>query len=66
MPDSSQTRSVHVSETFHVGDKTFRERTEKPVIEHDNLSHDQLNSRTTTFYCEARAKCQRSRIDSEN
>ena len=28
--------------------------------------HGLQNSRTTTFYCEARTKCQRSRIDSEN
>ena len=27
VPDSSQTRSVHESETFNVGDKTLRERT---------------------------------------
>ena len=33
--DSSQTRSVHESETFNVGDKTLRERTERPVIVHD-------------------------------
>ena len=41
-PDSSQTRSVHESETFNVGDKTLRERTERPVIDHDNLRNDQL------------------------
>ena len=33
VPDSSQTRSVHESETFNVGDKTLRERTERPVNE---------------------------------
>ena len=38
VPDSSQTRSVHESETFNVGDKTFRERTERPVIDHDDIS----------------------------
>ena len=27
VPDGSQTRSVHESETFNVGDKTLRERT---------------------------------------
>ena len=42
MPDSSQTRSVHVSETFNVGDQTLRERTERPVVDHDNLSHEQI------------------------
>ena len=42
VPDSSQTRSVHESETFNVGDKTLRERTERPVIDHDNLSHEKI------------------------
>ena len=42
MPDSSQTRSVHESETFNVGDKTLRERTERPVIDRDNLSHEKI------------------------
>ena len=41
VPDSSQTRSFHDSETFSVGDKTLRERTERPVVDHDNLSHEQ-------------------------
>ena len=41
VPDSSQTRSFHESETFNVGDKTIRERTERPVVDHDNLSHEQ-------------------------
>ena len=40
VPDSSQTRSVHESETFNFGDKTFRERTVRLVIDHDNLSHE--------------------------
>ena len=40
MPDSSHTRSCHESETFNVGDKTLRERTERPVVDHDNLSHE--------------------------
>ena len=42
VPDSSQTRSVHESETFKVGDKTLRERTERPVIDHDTLSHEKI------------------------
>ena len=42
VPDSSQTRSVHESETFNVGDKTLRERTGRPVIDHDNLSHEKI------------------------
>ena len=37
VPDSSQTRSYRESETFNVGDKTLRERTERPVVDHDNL-----------------------------
>ena len=41
VPDSCQTRSCHESETFNVGDKTVRERTVRPVIDHDNLSHEQ-------------------------
>ena len=35
--DSSQTRSVHESETFNVGDETLRERTVKSVIDHDDF-----------------------------
>ena len=41
VPDTSQTRSCHESETFNVGDKTLRERTWRPVVDHDNLSHEQ-------------------------
>ena len=41
-PDSSQTRSVHESETFNVGDKTLRERTVRPVVDHDNSSHEKI------------------------
>ena len=41
VPDGSQTRSCHESETFNVGDKTLRERTERPVVDHDNLSHEE-------------------------
>ena len=32
VPDSSQTRSVHESISFNVGDETIRERTERPVV----------------------------------
>ena len=42
MPDSSQTRSVHESETFNIGDTTLRERTVRPVIDHDDLSHEKI------------------------
>ena len=41
MPDDCQTRSCHDSETFNVGDKTLRERTERPVVDHDDSSHEQ-------------------------
>ena len=76
MPDSSQTRSVHESETFNDGDKTLRERTGRPVIDHGNLSHEKIMVNeadmdfripgVTTYCCEACAEYQRSRIDSEN
>ena len=41
VPDCSQTRSCHESETFNVGDKTLRETTGRPIVDHDNLSHEQ-------------------------
>ena len=76
VPDSSQTCSVHESETYNVGDKTLRERTERPVIDHDNLSHEQImvNEADMNFWIpglphsvvRAGAEYQRSRIDSEN
>ena len=40
VPDSSQTRSCHESETFNVGDETLRKRTERSVADHD-VSHEQ-------------------------
>ena len=43
VPDSSQIRSVHESETFNVGDEVLRERKERSVADHD-VSH---RSRTT-------------------
>ena len=77
VPDDCQTRSCHESETFNVVDKTLRESTERPVVNHDDLSHEQtmLNEVNmdfripgyhTTFCSEACAEYQRSRIDSEN
>ena len=42
MTDSSPTRSVHESETFNVGDTTLRERTVRPDIDHDTLSHEKI------------------------
>ena len=39
--DSCQTRSCHENETFNVGDKTLRERTERSVVNHDDSSHEQ-------------------------
>ena len=41
VPDSCQTRSFHESETFNVGDKTLRERSGQPVVNHDDSSHEQ-------------------------
>ena len=51
VPDSSQTCSFHESETFNVGDKTLRDRTGQPVVNHDNLSHEQtmLNDANMDF-----------------
>ena len=40
--DSTQTRSVHESETFYVRDKTLRERTGRPVFDHDDFSHEKI------------------------
>ena len=36
-----KTRSCHESETFNVGDKTLRERTGRPVVNHDDSRHEQ-------------------------
>ena len=41
VPDSSQTRSCRDSETFNVGDETLRERTGRPVVNHDDSSHQE-------------------------
>ena len=41
VPESSQTRSCRESETSNVGDKTLRERTVRPVVNHDDPSHEQ-------------------------
>ena len=41
VPDSCLTRSCHESERLTVGDKTLRERTERPVVNHDDSSHEQ-------------------------
>ena len=50
-PDDCQTGSCHESESFNVGDKTLRERTVTPVVDHDNLSHEQtmLNEANMDF-----------------
>ena len=40
-PDSCQTRSCHESETFNVRDKTLRERSGQPVVNHDDSSQEQ-------------------------
>ena len=51
VPDSSQTRSCRESETFNVGDKTLRERTGRPVFNHDDSSHEEtmLNEANMDF-----------------
>ena len=36
-----ETLSFQEIKTFNVGDKTIRERTGRPVVDHDNLSHEQ-------------------------
>ena len=41
LSDNPQTRSAHESETFNDGDETLRERTERPVIDHD-VSHESI------------------------
>ena len=47
--DSSQTLSVHESETFNVGDKTLRERTVRPVIDHDEHEKIMVNEADMDF-----------------
>ena len=39
--DSSQTRSVHESESFNVEDEMLRNRTERSVADHD-VSHESM------------------------
>ena len=41
VPDSSQTRSAHESETFNVEDEILRKRTERSVADHD-VSHESM------------------------
>ena len=41
VPDGCQTRSCHESIRFNVGDKTLRDRTGQPVVNHDDSSHEQ-------------------------
>ena len=41
VPDGSQTRSFHESTSFNVGDETIRDRTEQPVVNCDESSHEQ-------------------------
>ena len=41
VPGSSQTRSVHESETFNVEDEKLRKRTERSVADHD-VSHESV------------------------
>ena len=39
--DGCQTRSCHESMRFNVGDETLRDRSEQPVVIHDDSSHEQ-------------------------
>ena len=41
VPDCCQTCSCHESVSFNVGDETIRDRTGKPVVNHDGSSHEQ-------------------------
>ena len=41
VPDGSQTRSIHESISFNVGDETLRDRTVQPVVNCDESSHKQ-------------------------
>ena len=41
VPDGYQTRSCHDSDTFNVEDEILRERTERPVADHD-VSHESM------------------------
>ena len=41
VPEGSQTCACHESISFNVGDKTLRERTGRPVVNHDESSHEQ-------------------------
>ena len=41
VPEGFQTRSCHESTSFNVGDETIRDRTEQPVVNHDEPSHEQ-------------------------
>ena len=50
VPDGGHTRSCHESETFNVGVKTLRERTERPVVNHDDLSHEQTMLNEVNMY----------------
>ena len=41
VPDGCQTRSCHESIRFNIGDETLRERSVRPVVNRDDLSHEQ-------------------------
>ena len=41
VPDGCQTRSWHESIRFNAGDETLIDRTEQPVVNHDDSSHEQ-------------------------
>ena len=57
-PDKCSDAVHHEIKTLNTDNELIRERIEEDM--------DFKIPRTTTFCCEARAKCQRSRLDSEN
>ena len=71
MPDSSQTIFFTKAKHSTLETKTLRERTERPVVDHDNLSHEETMVNEVnmdfripglhTFCCEACAEYKRSR-----
>ena len=76
VPDGCQTRSCHESIKFNVEDETLRDRSGQPVVNHDDLSHEQImvNEANLDFripglphsVVKYAQKHKRSRIDSDN
>ena len=51
VPDSCKTRSCHERERFNVGDKTLRERTERPVIDITLAKTSEDGSQEFNLFC---------------